>query len=157
MALYYGNSGDIRAALGNPSEIEYSANDLLRARVKATSVVNSYLEKQYPDSIPFSTSGDVPTLVTSITEDLSIYFLKRDKHRGPSPLLDSIKEEYWQKSIDLLTSISNGDVSIPELDSTAGDDIISKQSDYTPTFDEGAIEDSVIDPDKLDDISDAKD
>jgi len=155
--LLYGNSGDIRDSLGsNTTELEYSAGSIALAQKRSTNVINSYLEVVYPDSIPVVASGDVPEMVNTIATDLSVYFLKRDKHKGPAPLSDEIKVEYYDKNIAWLEQIRKGELSIPELTSAAGDSIIAPQSDFTPTFDESSTEDSVIDPDKLDDLANDK-
>ena len=156
MSIRYGVSGDIRSSLGTPTESEYSAASIVLAQTRATNLINAYLEKSYPSTVPFTASGDVPALVNTIATDLSVYYLKRDKHKGPTPLSDDIKGEYWDKNIELLEKISKEEIRIPELESGEGDMIQAPQKKYQQTFDEGAIEDSVIDPDKLDDISDSK-
>ena len=156
MAISYGVSGDVRSSLGTPSENEYSASSIALGRLRATNVINSYLEKQYPSSTPFAASGDVPALIDTIATDLSVYYLKRDKHRGPAPLSDVIKEEYWDKNIELLKQIRDGELKLPELDAKDTDLIQAPQESHTPIFDEGSIEDQVVDPDRLDEIADSK-
>ena len=56
MALDFllGTSGDVRSELSTPAELEVSANDIDRARNRATAIVNSYVESAYPGAVPFS-------------------------------------------------------------------------------------------------------
>ena len=153
--LIYGSSGDCRLELGNPSEAEISAPLLELSRRKATRLVNSYIEKAYPSQIPFSASGDVPLILQNLTDDLSVYFIKRSIHQGPSPLSDTIKEEYYDKSIKVLEEIRDNKLEISEL---AGKqvNILSNRNKYIPVFSGEDIVDSVIDPDLSNDISDSK-
>lgn len=155
--LLYGVSGDIRDSLGNPSELEYSAASIAIAQKRATNVVNSYLAKTYPDAIPFTSASAVPELVNSIATDLSVYYLKRDKHKGPNPLQDSIKQEYWDKNIALLQSIAKEEIEVPELLNSDRPRIESPQSEYVPTFGQDDETTWTVDPDKLDDDATARD
>lgn len=149
--LIYGSSGDCRLELGNPAEAEVSASLLNTSRRRATRVINSYLERAYPGQIPFSASGDVPELLNSLNDDLSTYYVKRALHHGPSPLSDTIKEEYYDKSIKLLEEIRDGELVISELAGKVGDIGIATQSKYTPTFSDEKDElNWQIDPDKSD-------
>jgi len=157
MPILFGASGDIRESLGNPAENEYSASNIALAQLRSTNLINAYLEPVYPDSIPFTVSGDVPALVNTIATDLSIYYLKRDKHRGPSPISDLVKSEYYDKSVELLEKIVEGKMKLPELTAGEGDAILSKQSEYNQTFNEDGETDWTIDDDKLEDISDSRD
>lgn len=142
MSILYGGSGDVREGLGNPTELEYSASLINKSRTSATDIVNGYLEVVYPDNIPFTSTGDVPSLVNTLTNDLSVYFCRRDAHRGIAPLVDSVKEEYYQRPIDILEKIKTGDMTIPELGSLQGGNISTPAADatgkpYTPIFGEG--------------------
>ena len=154
MSLFlYGSSGDTRAELGNPDEAEYSADDIRRARTRATNLINSYIQKAYPSNVPFA-SGDVPDFLDVLADDLSVYYAKRSKHQGPAPLSDEIKEEYYDRSVKLLKLISTGEIEIPELEGKQGDSIIANRKDYTPICDVDGELDQKIDPDLLSDISD---
>ena len=154
--LFLGNSGDVRGELGSPSEAEYSANDLSRARERATNLVNSYIEVAYSTQIPFTASGDVPFILNSVANDLAVYYAKRSKHPGPAPLTEDVKTEYYDKSIKVLEEIRDGKLEIPELSSTKGDKIIGNRSSYTPTFDVDEIESQSPDQDLIDDIVDER-
>ena len=155
--LLLGVSGDVRESAGNLSEAEISAGSIALARKRATNIVNGYLEKKYPSSIPFATAADVPELVHTLTTDLSVYYIKRDSHPGPVPLAEDVKSEYYEKVIEMLEKIAEGELAIPELEAKDDDSIYSAQSEYTPTFAQDDVEDSIIDGDKLEDISDARD
>ena len=154
--LLYGQSGDCRLELGNPAEAEVSAPLLDLSRRKATRLVNSYVKKAYPDQIPFTDSADIPLLLNTITDDLSVYFIKRSLHPGPNPLSDTIKEEYYENNIKTLEQIRDGTLEIPEL---AGKqiNILANKSQYQPTFNDDSELDWQIDSDKLRDISDERD
>ena len=152
----YGSSGDVRAELGNPSELEYSADDIARARTRATNVVNAYVQTAYPSQVPFE-SGSEPELLKTVTDDLSVYFAKRSKHPGMAPLTEEIKTEYYDKSIDLLKLISEGTVSIPELEGSSGSSISANSDSYIPIFsDASEAEDSTLDSNKVDDVADER-
>ena len=154
--VLYGSSGDVRGELGNPSEVEYSADDIDRARTRATNVVNAYLQQSYGSIIPFAL-GTEPELLKSITNDLSVYYAKRSKHPTPLPLTEEVKTEYYDKSIDLLKLISEGEMALPGVASALGENFIAPQSEYSPTFNEDSEIDWEIDQDKLDDIQDQRD
>lgn len=153
--VLYGSSGDVRAELGNPSEAEYSADDLNRARTKATNLVNAYVSKAYPSQIPFSLGGE-PELLKTTTDDLAVYYAKRAKHPGPLPLSEEVKAEYYDKSIDLLKAISDGVVELPELEGAAGDAVSSPGSTYIPIFGVDNIENQTVDPDLEDHLTDER-
>lgn len=157
MTIAYGSSGDIRSSLGNPNELEYSASSIALAQTRATNTIDAYVSLVYSDSIPFASLSAVPALLNSLATDLSIYYLKRDKHRGPNPMQAGVTAEYWDKPIEILSLISKGEMSIPELEAAAGSSVKATQSTYVPAFDEDVIENAVIDDDKIEDIQDAKD
>lgn len=155
--MLYGASGDVRGELGNPSEVEYSSEDINRARTKATNLVDSYISSAYPSQTPFTNTADVPALINTLSDDLSVYFAKRAKHPGMSPLTEDVKTEYYDKSIKLLEQIRDGELEIPELESKRGNIISSTSTNaYTPTFAEDDETGWNIDTDKLDDISDTR-
>ena len=153
--LNYVPSGDLRLELGNPSEAETSAELLVYSSRKATRLVNVYIEKAYPSQIPFTVSGDVPSLIESLAIDLSVYFVKRSLHPGPAPLSDVIKQEYYDKSVKVLEEIRDNKLEIPEL-SGKQVNILSNRDKYTPVFDNEYIEGSVVDSNLSDDIADSK-
>jgi len=155
--LILGSSGDVREELGNPSEIEYSATVLNLARTRATRVVTGYVEKAYPGKTPFTSSGDVPVLLNEITNELAVFYAKRLNHPGPNPLSEEVKEEYWDKPMEMLKGINEGTIVLSELSTEQGDDIIAKRSEYTPIYDVDEIEKQVVDSDLKGDIEDERD
>lgn len=155
--MNYGASGDVRSTLGNPTEEEISASDISLGRQKATAIVDSYLETQFPSVVPWTASGDVPILINSITDDIAVYYIKRDKHPGPMPLSDDIKEEYWDKSIALLEKIRGGKIQLPELTAETTDAIKSTRKDFYPIFDVDDITSQKPDSGLIDDIADSRD
>jgi hypothetical protein len=154
--LIYGVSGDIRIELGSPSEVEVPASHILIAQTRATRVVNGRLEKSFPDSIPFTSSVDVPVLITEIVNELSTFYVKRAKHKGIAPLSDEVKTEYWEKPMQMLQDILEEKVKLPELTATEADRMLAPQKDYRSTFQEDGELDWTIDSDKLEDISDSR-
>lgn len=153
--LVYGNSGDCRLELGNPSEAEVSASLLDLSRRNATRLVNSFVEKAYPSQIPFTASDDIPLLLNTITNDLSVYYVKRSLYPGPNPLSDTIKEEYYDKNIEVLKQIRDGELEISELAGKQAS-ILANRSAYHPIHDVDNIENHNIDVDLLSDIDDAR-
>lgn len=153
LAVVYGASGDVRAELGSPSELEVSASDILRGRSKATNVINLYIGQAYPSKVPFS-SDSIPESITEIANDLSTYFIKRFKHPGPTPLSEDVKKEYYEDNIKLLELIRDGKLEIPELQGDLGDAIQANRADYTTIFDLDETEEHIIDNDLKDHISD---
>lgn len=155
MAINYSSSGDVREILGTPSEAEVSATKIDLGRRKASRLIDTYLEKPYPGQIPFTASGDVPSIVNEIASDLSVYFIKRDLHPGPNPLSDTIKEEYYDKNIEVLQQIRDGELEIPELAGKQSS-ILANRSEYHPICDVDNIENHNIDTNLLSDINDAR-
>lgn len=154
MSIYYGASGDVRAELGSPTETEVSASLLDLGRKKATALVDSFLEAAYPSNVPFASAGDVPAIIDSITNDFACYYIYRSKTRGLSPVSAEVKEEYWDKPMELLKSIQKGEVALPELTSSLDAEVDANRKDYHPVFDVDAPESAVIDEDLLDDVAD---
>lgn len=154
--ILYGQSGDVRAELNNADEVEISAALINTSRQRATRIVNVYLKKAYPDSIPVTDQANVPVLLDSLTNDLATYYCKRTIHQGPSLLSDEIKEEYYERTIKILEEIRDGETTIPELASVAGTDISANRSAYTPTFDVDDSLEHVVDPNLESDIADGR-
>jgi len=157
MKINYGSSGDVRTNLGSPTETEVSANLLDLARRKATDLVNGYLEVAFPTNVPWGASGDTPVLINSITDDIACYFIKRNTHKGIMPLSDEVKEEFWEKPVQMLKDIQSGKMQLPELTAAVGDSVEANRGSYTPIFDVDKVDFSKIDSDLQDVINDARD
>lgn len=154
--LLYGSSGDVRLELGSPDEVEVSASLINTSRQKATRLINTYCKNAYPDNIPFATAADIPLVLDSLANDLSVYFVKRSLHHGPSPLSDEIKIEYYENSIKLLEEIRDGKTVISELDDAQGTSIDTNRSGYIPIFDVDGELEQKVDSDLSDDIADER-
>jgi len=157
MSIIYGVSGDVRLALGNPTEVEVPATMLQLGRRRASRLVDGFLEKVYPTKIPILASGDVPSIVSWITNDIATYYIMRDMHPGPMPISQEKKQAYWDDSIALLDRLQSKDVMIPEFASSIVSEISSNRVDSNTIFDVDPIESSTINTDLLDDISDDRD
>lgn len=154
--LLYGSSGDVRLELANASEEEISASLLNLGRQKATRLVDSFIEKAYPNQTPFTVSTDIPVLINTLVDDLSVYFIKRSLHPGPNPLSEDVKSEYYDKPMEILKFIRDGELEIPELSGKQGDSVISSQSAYNPTFQEDSELGWKVDSNKESDIDNSR-
>lgn len=155
--MYYGASGDIRTALGSPTDAEIGGGIITTGRLKATDLVNLKLKAQFPSSVPWTASGDVPSIINGITNDLSVYYIKRDIHPGPAPIDENTKIEYWEKPLALLEQIATGEVIVPEIGDTGEEDRVkSTTEDYNPVFGMDAVENQGVDSTLLEDIADSK-
>lgn len=148
--MAYGNSGDIREILTPATEAEISGALITLGQKQATNLINSYLERPFPELVPFA-AGDVPAMIDDIATAIATYFVKRARFPGPGPLAEQTKADYYDKSIEDLQKISKGELKLPELTSKIKRDIKSTQAEYVPTFGVGDIESSAIDTDHLDD------
>lgn len=164
--VFYSSSGDVREELnagamagdrGYLDESQIKGVIIQRARRRATRVINGKLEPVYPTKIPFA-SGDVPKLIDSIAGDLSVYYVKRAKHPGPEPMVSNVKEEYFERSMELLQEIADRKIELPELTSEISyPETYHNRKDITPVFDMDDIESQVVDSDLKEDISEDRD
>jgi hypothetical protein len=127
----------------------------------AENEVDKYISERYDVSI-WTASGDVPPLVTTWTEKLSLSEYYQFASRGSK---DSLARgaQFRKQVIDNLTMIKEYKCNLVD---SSGDDIAertnnsyrvrSNTTSYTPTFDEGTPLQWTTDPDKLDDIQGAK-
>jgi len=122
----------------------------------ATRDINGKLEKTYPGQVPYAASGDVPLLLQSIANDLAVYYIKRAQHPGPGPMSAEVKSEYWDKPMAMLDDIADRKMMLGGLGSTS-DDVYDANAGYVPVFDVDPIEDQFLDPNRLEDIVDARD
>ncbi len=156
MGILYGSSGDVRLEAGDPSEQEVSASLLNLGRIKATRLVDSYLERVYPGQVPIAASGDVPLLVDSLVNSLAVYYIFRSLHRGINPISKDVKEEYWDKPMETLKMLLDRELDLPEFSGVQSDRVIGSRSSFTPIFDVDDDLSSEVDPDLLDDIEDKR-
>lgn len=120
---------------------------------QAESIMNGKLAKLY--SVPISESAMLETIAT----DLACYRLLRRLFTQEKKNTSSWVDQF-EGADDDLDAIMKGEISL--VNSTGGviaksvAQVWSNNEDYNPTFDEASMENSFVDPDKLEDISDAK-
>ena len=158
----YGSSGDIREIINAGSqpgdnryidEREVRGALIQRARKDNSRVINGKLEPVYPDNVPFA-SGDVPLLIDTIANLLSVWSIKRDKHPGPAPLSADIKEEYYDKPIGWLDALAERKMQLTELTSAVNyPNVFGNRKDITPVFDMDDELKQRVDPELLNDIA----
>jgi len=154
--MSYGSSGDIRTLeLASATESEISGALITTSLARATNIINSYLERPFPELVPFA-AGDVPAMIDDIATAIATYFVKRARFPGPGPLAEQTKADYYDKSIEDLKAISKGELKLPELTSKIKRDIKSTQADYPTIFDVDDIEGSAISSTRLGDIADGR-
>jgi len=164
--VIYAASGDIRVELnaGAPQGADsYKGEDEIRGAIitlsaeRATRVIDGKLEKTYPNDVPWGSVASVPLLIVSIANDLSVYYVRRSKHPGPGPMSDDVKEEYWDKPMEMLDAMAAGAMELPELaSSTSVDEVSSSTEGYISVFDMDDVINQEVDPSRLDDIADSK-
>lgn len=165
-AIQYAANWDIRSELNagaSEGDKGYKGEDqihealITRSALHATRDINGKLEKLYPTQVPYAASGDVPPLLRSIAEDLSVYYVRRAKHAGPAPMADGVKEEYYDNPMAMLDDIASGKMELNELNAAESyNDTFDANEDYLPTFDVDPVENQFEDEDRLDDIADSK-
>lgn len=161
----YGQSGDCREELnagmapgnkGYKDEAAIKGAIITRSLRRATRVINGKLEPVYPGQIPFT--GTVPVLIDTIADDLAVCYVQRSKHPGPGPMTADVKDEYCERAMELLDKLADREMELPELTSTINyTKTFHTREDRTPVFDMDDVENQGVDPDLLDDISDARD
>lgn len=121
---------------------------------QAGSIIDGALVKRY--SLPLSA---IHPLVKSISDDMTIYFVKQKLNPGAGEL-DDASEKSFEKAETKLTEVKNGDL---DLVTEAGARVATRETcsssteDHTPIFGLDAIEDHVIDSDYLEAEQDARD
>jgi hypothetical protein len=124
---------------------------------KAEGYIHSKLAKMY--TVPF-TSSNIPPLVKSISQDLSMYYILRriytQNKKDKNPWIDE-----WKLAIDILDELASGEMVLVdnsgEVISARTDQtqIWSNVTDYKPTMDHRGPEWQRVDPDRLEDEDDA--
>ena len=134
-------------ALGN------TAVEAMIARAEA--YINGKLACRY--TVPFTT---VPPLITTLATEIAAYFVMRTLFTQ-----DSQNQSEWtvtfMEAMKMLDDIVTGKCVIVNTSgaevSFSADPVSSNNQEYTPVFDVDEVENSVIDPDLLEDIADEKD
>jgi len=120
---------------------------------QAESFINAKISKHY--ALPFAT--DVP-LLTTISTDLALYNLLVKRLFTAERMNKSEWPDRYKEAMAMLDDIASGKIVL--IDSSGS--VIGARNDiaemwtntmrYVPTFHDGAWEDMVTDPSKLDDI-----
>lgn len=129
----------------------------------AENEVNKYLSRRYDiSSSPFNTTTSIPPLVRTLTNQLSEAYGWESLSRGGKESLARAKS-LETRALDNLKLISEYKLNLLDsLGATISDmsnsayQIKCNTTDYAQTFDEGDELEWAVDPDKVEDISDAK-
>lgn len=117
------------------------------------SMINGKLSKLY--TVPISGSAMLETIATDLSCARLLRRLFTQEKKNSSSWVDSFAE-----AVDELDAIANGEISLVnsagELFAKATSQVWSNNENYTQTMDEGPFDDSFVDHNKLQDISDAK-
>mgnify|MGYP001566275882 FL=1 len=107
-------------------------------------------------TLPFEST---PPLLRTIATALAAYGCGRDVYGTPGAEIPARLEQDYTRASDWLDRIAAGKMRLVYAGGTAPSTarlILSSSSDYTPTFALDPIEDSTVDPDLLDALSEAR-
>jgi len=127
--MLYGASGDVRNEINSyvdPSTAGHYAGEqeipgslIIASLVKATRMINTYLEPVYADQIPFATTQLVPKMVDVIASDIATYFTLRSSTASLGKVSEEKKQAYYDHYMDpetgMLIMISGRKIQLPEL------------------------------------------
>jgi phage gp36-like protein len=130
---------------------------------RADTLINSKIARRY-DITGYDTTGAVPPLLRTLSEDIASYFSFRawfgqdnqnvndwtDKFNDAVNILDEVRDG----NIDLVNTAGS---MIPEITSSTSEYIDSNTVDYQASFDEDDSLDWKTDSNKLDSIKDGRD
>lgn len=128
---------------------------LTKAITRAYNLINAALVSRY--SVPFAT-GSVPPMITSISDDLVVFFCKRTLTPGTGSLDDESRNMY-KEAIKELQDIQLGKMTLVDSAGariTENTTISSNTSSYSPIFNLDDWNDQVIDEDRLDAIEEGR-
>ena len=140
-SLHTLSSAQVVSAFATPAEAE----------------IHGYIVRQY--TVPVSPA---PDLLRSIADDLATYRILSRRVFTTEQLKASDWVERFKEALVLLKKIADGEVLLVDANGTliaARTDVAdatSNTKDYLPTFHEGGQMDQIVDPDKLDDLEDAR-
>jgi len=140
---------------GNAYYVTYEYRALTIQEVRqnireADAIIDGYLAGA-GYTLPFDTT---PDLCRTIATSLAAWGCGRDVYARTGKEIPERIESDYEKAMQWLDMIADGKMKVVESDGTAGPtrQILSSTEDYQPTFDMDPVEDSVVDPDRLDDI-----
>lgn len=128
--------------------------------IRADNLINSMISNRY-DVSGFDTSGSVPPLLQTFSEDISTYYEYRSEFSGDNQNDNEWLDRY-KDSMDFLKDIRDGNMDlvdstgslIAEREIAALDLVESNNESYQPLFDEDGPLEWKVDDDKLDTIED---
>ncbi len=160
MALQYTSVNriyDLEPMIGSVTTL--TSSQILTAFAEpAEARMNAVLARNY--TVPVD--GTVPIL-QSLADDISVYFILAKRIFPAQRLKDSAWPDRFKEALTVLDDIGSGKTilvnSAGTLIGARTDiaDVKSNTSGYQSTFHEGADVDQVQDPDKIDDLLDARD
>ena len=169
--ILYGASGDVRDEINShvlastaghyADEKEIPGALIIKSLVKATHLVNSYLEPVYPDKLPVTVAGDVPKMLDDIASDIATYYVWRSSVAKLGRIPDDKRRDYFDDYVSAedgkLTKISEKKMQLPEwtADSPA-DAAQTRSTGRHPIFDIDNETSQGPDPRLLDDIADER-
>lgn len=150
--------------LGTDFTNSNSAALFSEAATAADDDIRGKLAKRFDiSSTYFQTSTSAPPLLRKVGQDLVIAYMIEGLSRG-SDNDHKRADKYYKRAMSVLDELANytmnlydtsGSLIAASTTNRAG--VKSNTSDYYNTFNEDAIENWKVDPDKLDDISDERD
>src|SRR3990167_2316842 len=88
--VIYGASGDVRDEINQHmaavnaghyfGEEDIPGNLIVKSLLKATRLINTYLEPVYPDQIPFTVTADVAKFLEEVANDIGTYYVFRSAY-----------------------------------------------------------------------------
>lgn len=126
---------------------------ITKACQRAYNLINGVLSNRY--SLPFVTT---PPQIASISDDLTVFYLKRFLNPGTGDLSDESKNMY-RDALQELKDIGEGRTSLVDSDNalvSVKETISSTTEDYTPIFNLDKWEDQDINADYLEVVEDMR-
>lgn len=127
---------------------------------RADNVINAKIAQRYSVG-GFDTSGSVPPLLKTISEDIASYYTFRSEFGGDNQNSNEWTDKF-KEALTLLDELREGDLDlvnttgsiISENVASSVDIIQSDNMDYQPFFDEDSVTSWKVDTDKISSISD---
>jgi phage gp36-like protein len=153
--MAYCTIDDVRLNLDQFEENVISDADVTSFIAKAEAYINSILANVY--TLPFVVT--IP-LLKDVSTDLACYYVLRRNYTRDNMSTSDWVMQFWEDFNKKMEDIKDGKISLVDDSGNViayGSKLIQHNNEnYTPTCDLGDAEDWVIDPDRLDDIADAK-
>jgi hypothetical protein len=129
---------------------------------RADNLINGKIGKRY-DVSGYDTSGSVPPLLQTLSEDIAAFYTFRSVYSGDNQNFNEWLSKF-DEAMTMLNELRDGDLHlvnttgslIEERSSSTAAFVDSNTKDYTPTFGEDSSLNWEVDPDKLSDLSDSR-